>query len=232
MLARHDTSTTSSTSNYHDVDVHGYGNQDRQGSSFAPRPQQEYQYNGNEHTAGPSDFEASGHWHQEAQAARSDNAWEARDYGQNDVRGSTSRQGSSAWSGDDKELRVLLSSKLQQFYSFSHFRAGQLEMVTAAMKGRDCFGIMPTGGGKSLCYQLPALIQNGVSIVISPLLSLVQDQVASINALDTGGEMAAFLNSTTQEDESRRILQTCFEASPRSRFSSSRLKRLNRARHS
>ena len=107
-----------------------------------------------------------------------------------------------------------LRSRLQAIYGYGRFRDGQLDAIMAALKGQDVFAIMPTGGGKSLCYQLPALIEVGVSIVISPLISLVQDQVEQVNALSSnqeyGQELAVYLNSMQDEDERQAIMQALF----------------------
>ena len=81
---------------------------------------------------------------------------------------------------------------LRDTYGYSEFRPGQEVVVNAALEGRDCLVLMPTGGGKSLCYQIPAMARSGVGIVISPLIALMQDQVA---ALRQAGVAAAFLNS-------------------------------------
>jgi len=84
-------------------------------------------------------------------------------------------------------------SMLRDVYGYDGFRPGQEAVIRAVLDGRDCLVLMPTGGGKSLCYQLPAMVQPGTGIVVSPLIALMQDQVA---ALRQAGVAAAFLNST------------------------------------
>lgn len=82
---------------------------------------------------------------------------------------------------------------LQNVYGYSHFRAGQEDIIHAVLDGQDSLVLMPTGGGKSLCYQIPAMIRSGVGLVISPLIALMQDQVDALRQL---GVAAAFLNSS------------------------------------
>ena len=93
-------------------------------------------------------------------------------------------------------------SALKQYFGHTAFRPGQETLVDAVLGGRDVLGIMPTGGGKSLCYQIPALLLPGLTLVISPLISLMQDQVA---ALCAAGVPAAFLNSSQSMEGSREV---------------------------
>jgi bloom syndrome protein len=89
-------------------------------------------------------------------------------------------------------------------FGHSGFRPGQQEVIEQAMKGNDVFVLMPTGGGKSLCYQLPAWCCPGISVVISPLLSLIEDQVQSMTKT---GVQSVFLNSTQKwEGEQQNII--------------------------
>lgn len=71
---------------------------------------------------------------------------------------------------------------LHTYFGYTAFRVGQDRLIDAVLAGRDAFGIMPTGGGKSICYQIPALMLEGVTLVISPLISLMKDQVVSLRA--------------------------------------------------
>ena len=96
-------------------------------------------------------------------------------------------------------------------FGHNSFRPGQQDVIENAIKGRDVFVLMPTGGGKSLCYQLPAWCCPGLSVVISPLLSLIQDQVASLTKL---GVESVFLNSSQDyETEQRQITQRLYSTS-------------------
>ena len=82
---------------------------------------------------------------------------------------------------------------LHRIFGYRDFRPGQEELIDGILSGRDVFGIMPTGGGKSMCYQIPALLLPGITFVISPLISLMHDQVM---ALKVAGVPAAYINST------------------------------------
>jgi len=92
---------------------------------------------------------------------------------------------------------------LRRYFGHEKFRPGQADVVAAVLAGRDTIGVLPTGGGKSLCYQVPALVRDGLTVVISPLISLMKDQV---DRLVGRGIAAAFLNSAVSRAESARIL--------------------------
>src|SRR5438874_9226032 len=93
-----------------------------------------------------------------------------------------------------------LIGTLKRNFGYDEFRPLQEEIIRDALAGRDVFALLPTGGGKSLCFQLPALLRDGVTIVVSPLIALMKDQV---DALRTSGIAATFLNSTLAANEAR-----------------------------
>lgn len=114
----------------------------------------------------------------------------------------------------DKALEVL-----QKYFGYSSFREGQKKMIESLLSGHDTLGIMPTGGGKSICYQVPAMLFDGVTIVISPLISLMKDQV---DVLVSMGIPATQINSSLEASEVRERLRlaasggTSCSISPRS----------------
>ena len=93
---------------------------------------------------------------------------------------------------------------LKQYFGYEDFREGQSALIEAVLDGRDVMGIMPTGAGKSMCFQIPALMLEGITLVISPLISLMKDQVSSLNQV---GIHAAFLNSSLSAGQYQKALQ-------------------------
>ena len=95
-----------------------------------------------------------------------------------------------------------LKETLKTVFGYDTFRGNQEPIIQSVMAGKDTFVIMPTGAGKSLCYQLPAILKNGTAIVISPLIALMKNQVDQMNAV---GINAKFLNSTLTKGEINRV---------------------------
>jgi len=95
-----------------------------------------------------------------------------------------------------------LSEVLKRVFGYDDFRGDQREIIETVVQGNDALVVMPTGGGKSLCYQLPAIIMSGTAVVVSPLIALMQDQV---EALQAAGVRAHYLNSSLEFDERQRI---------------------------
>lgn len=102
------------------------------------------------------------------------------------------------WS--DMMSLAIMREKLREYYGYQTFRPGQEEIITQVLAGRDVLGVMPTGGGKSICYQLPALFLPGAVVVISPLIALMKDQVDNLNLRDF---RVTFINSTLNMEEMR-----------------------------
>lgn len=103
----------------------------------------------------------------------------------------------------EREARELL----REIYGYRDFRKGQLPILDAVFEQRDVLGILTTGGGKSICYQIPALMLEGLTLVVSPLISLMKDQVDSLRIL---GVKSAFLNSTLEREEYRILVQKLY----------------------
>ena len=98
---------------------------------------------------------------------------------------------------------------LKKYFGHTAFRGGQRQLVEALLAGRDVLGVMPTGAGKSVCYQVPALLREGLTLVISPLISLMQDQVA---ALKLAGVPAAYLNSSLTAAQRQEVLRRYYKS--------------------
>lgn len=100
----------------------------------------------------------------------------------------------------------VLHSALKEYFGFDQFKGEQEEIIRSIVRGEDTFVIMPTGGGKSLCYQLPALILEGTAIVISPLIALMKNQVDLIRGYSANDDIAHFLNSSLNKSQIRQVL--------------------------
>ncbi|MFM2018332.1 MAG: helicase RecQ [Bacteroidota bacterium] len=96
---------------------------------------------------------------------------------------------------------LVLTDELKKYFGFDKFKGQQEEIITSILEGKDTFVIMPTGGGKSLCYQLPALISEGTAIIVSPLIALMKNQVDAIRNYGTDDGIAHFMNSSLTKAE-------------------------------
>ena len=94
-----------------------------------------------------------------------------------------------------------LHQALQEHFGFDKFKGTQEKVIESLLAGHDTFVIMPTGGGKSLCYQLPAMVSEGVAIIVSPLIALMKNQVDLVRGYSSNDEVAHFLNSTLSKKE-------------------------------
>ena len=98
-----------------------------------------------------------------------------------------------------------LSQELKKYFGFSKFKGQQEKIIQTLLKGNDVFVLMPTGGGKSLCYQLPALISDGTAIVVSPLIALMKNQVDAVNGLSSDEGVAHVLNSSLNKAQTSQV---------------------------
>src|ERR1700722_19295685 len=96
-----------------------------------------------------------------------------------------------------------LLAHLQEHFGFDAFKDNQDQIIQSVLAGKDTFVIMPTGGGKSLCYQLPAIISEGVAIIVSPLIALMKNQVDLVRSYSSKDSVAHFLNSTLNKKQIR-----------------------------
>src|SRR4249919_1663088 len=111
-----------------------------------------------------------------------------------------SRSAESPSTGN-KDLRAAL----QEYFGFDAFKGNQEAIIESLMAGKDTFVIKPTGGGKSLCYQLPAMLSPGVAIIVSPLIALMKNQVDLVRGYSSNDEVAHFLNSTLSKKETLQV---------------------------
>ena len=106
-----------------------------------------------------------------------------------------------------KKEKVDLTKALKSHFGFNKFKGNQEKIIQSLLDGKDTFVIMPTGGGKSLCYQLPALMSEGTAIIISPLIALMKNQVDQIRSYSDKDHVAHFLNSSLSKMQAKQVKQ-------------------------
>ncbi len=116
---------------------------------------------------------------------------------------STKKKPAAPRNNAKKPPAVSLEENLQKYFGFSKFKSPQEEIIKTLLAGKDTFVIMPTGGGKSLCYQLPALISEGCAIIVSPLIALMKNQVDLVRGYSSTDHVAHFLNSTLNKGQQK-----------------------------
>ncbi|MBP7554693.1 MAG: DNA helicase RecQ [Chitinophagaceae bacterium] len=121
------------------------------------------------------------------------------------VKKSGSRKPAKVKESDSGKTRFDLHEKLQEYFGFDKFKGTQEKVIESLLAGHDTFVIMPTGGGKSLCYQLPAMVSEGVAIIVSPLIALMKNQVDLVRSYSSNDEVAHFLNSTLTKREIKEV---------------------------
>ena len=104
-----------------------------------------------------------------------------------------------------KDVEIDLKDSLKKFFGFNSFKGNQEDVIKSVLSGKDTFVIMPTGGGKSLCYQMPAIVSEGTAIIISPLIALMKNQVDAIRNFSSEEGIAHFLNSSLNKTETTRV---------------------------
>jgi ATP-dependent DNA helicase RecQ len=119
--------------------------------------------------------------------------------------GSAKEKTSSNGMKNPEGFRNDLHKSLQEYFGFTKFKDNQEKIIESLLAGHDTFVIMPTGGGKSLCYQLPAMIKEGVAIIVSPLIALMKNQVDLVRGYSSNDEVAHFLNSTLSKREVKEV---------------------------
>ncbi len=117
----------------------------------------------------------------------------------------TKKTSSSSKNGNGSISSAALHEKLQEHFGFDAFKGNQEAIIKTLLAGNDTFVIKPTGGGKSLCYQLPALMSEGVAIIVSPLIALMKNQVDLVRGFSEKDEVAHFLNSTLNKKEIKEV---------------------------
>ena len=103
------------------------------------------------------------------------------------------------------ETKERVDEALKTHFGFENFKGNQKQIIESVLEGKDTFVIMPTGGGKSLCYQLPALMMEGTALVISPLIALMKNQVDSIRGYSQNDDVASFLNSSLNKSQMKKV---------------------------
>lgn len=121
------------------------------------------------------------------------------------TKAASAKKKSASPSASKKSTDSALKKSLFEHFGFDSFKGEQEAIITSILSGKDTFVIMPTGGGKSLCYQLPALLQKGVALIVSPLIALMKNQVDLIRSYSSKDQVAHFLNSTLSKTQQKKV---------------------------